>query len=198
MIFEDLDLKVHDANKIANLMYEVDFRTYDYVFKSKEEAIPAIKERLEKEISKYPDHNMKAIIEDNELVGFFYFSESNVSLIKEIAFLFKNLNFTNASRFSTVVVLDHFVLSNISKGDIYLAEIAIFPDKQGQGLGKKALTLIIENFREKNYKRLVLDVDFRNDGPKALYEKLGFVVFDKKSVNIGSFERGMYNMDLFL
>jgi len=39
MIFEDLNLKVHDIDKIANLMYEVDFRTYDFVFKNKSEVI---------------------------------------------------------------------------------------------------------------------------------------------------------------
>ena len=40
------------------------------------------------------------------------------------------------------------------------------------------------------------NVDFRNDGAKALYERLGFKVFNKKRVKIGGFERGMYNMEL--
>ena len=197
MIFEDLNLKVHDIDKIANLMYEVDFRTYDFVFKNKSEVINAIKERLILDSKKFTNE-FKVIIENNELVGFFYYTDSKKSLLKEIGFLFKNLSFTNASSFSTIEVLDYFVLSDFKKGDVYLAEIAIDPLKQGQGLGGKALNLIIENFKKENYEKLILDVDFRNESAKALYEKLGFIVFNKKSVKIFSFERGMYNMELFL
>jgi RimJ/RimL family protein N-acetyltransferase len=57
---------------------------------------------------------------------------------------------------------------------------------------------VIDYARSKNYKRVTLDADFRNVGAKRLYEKIGFKQFNKKSVKIGRFERGMYNMELVL
>ena len=38
--------QIHDANKIASLRYNVDFRTYDKLFDSKEKAIRAIEKTL--------------------------------------------------------------------------------------------------------------------------------------------------------
>ena len=57
---------------------------------------------------------------------------------------------------------------------------------------------VLEYAKSKNYDRVILDVDFRNESAKKLYESLGFKEFNKKRVKIGSFERGMYNMEFNL
>ena len=57
---------------------------------------------------------------------------------------------------------------------------------------------VINYAKSKNYKRVTLDADFRNHGAKRLYERIGFKVFNKKSVKFLNFERGMYNMELKL
>ena len=97
-----------------------------------------------------------------------------------------------------VDILDHFVLCDIEKDDLYLAEIAIDESQRGKGMGKKVLHDVIDYARSKNYKRVILDADFRNAGAKKLYESIGFRQFNKKRVEIGSFERGMYNMEFIL
>jgi ribosomal protein S18 acetylase RimI-like enzyme len=97
-----------------------------------------------------------------------------------------------------VDILDHFVLSDISEGDLYLAEIAIDPSLRGQGIGRKVISDVIDYARSKGYKRVTIDADFRNSGAKSLYESIGFRNFDKKQVKIGSFVRGMYNMEFNL
>ena len=66
------------------------------------------------------------------------------------------------------------------------------------GLGKKVIHDVIDYARSKNYKRVILDADFRNAGAKKLYESIGFRQFNKKRVKIGGFERGMYNMEFIL
>jgi Acetyltransferase (GNAT) family. len=43
-----------------------------------------------------------------------------------------------------VDILDYFVLCDIDKGDLYLAEIAIDGSQRGQGLGKQVLSDVIE------------------------------------------------------
>ena len=89
-------------------------------------------------------------------------------------------------------------MCDIKKGDLYLSEIAIDENFRGQGIGRKVILDAIEYARSKNFKRLILDADLRNESAKSLYEKLGFKEFNKKSLKLGSFERGMYNMELIL
>ena len=101
-------------------------------------------------------------------------------------------------RLYLVDLLDHFVLCDIEKEDLYLAGVAIDESQRGKGLGKKVIHDVIEYARSKNFKRVTLDADFRNKGAKRLYESLGFKVFNKKRVKIASFERGMYNMEFNL
>ena len=69
---------------------------------------------------------------------------------------------------------------------------------RGRGIGRKVVCDVIDYARSKDYKRVTIDADFRNHGAKRLYEKIGFRVFNKKSVKIRNFERGMYNMELLL
>ena len=107
-------------------------------------------------------------------------------------FYFKSL------RLQIVDILDHFVLADIEKNDLYLAELAIDSRLRGQGIGKKVVCDVINYAKSKNYKRVTIDADFRNTGAKRLYERLGFKEFNKKRVKIGSFERGMHNMELIL
>ena len=46
LIFRDFDPEIHDVYKVAELIYDVDYRTFKHVFKSKEEGVEAIKNRL--------------------------------------------------------------------------------------------------------------------------------------------------------
>ena len=90
--------------------------------------------------------------------------------------------------------LDHFVLCDIKKGDLYIAEIAIDKNHRSKGYGSKVIHDVLDYARKNNYKRVILDADFRNTGAKALYEKIGFKVFNKKSF----LKRGMYNMEFIV
>ena len=81
---------------------------------------------------------------------------------------------------------------------MYLAEIAIDESQRGQGLGRKVVCDVIKYAKSKNFKRVIIDADFRNKGAKKLYESIGFKEFNKKRVKIASFERGMYNMEFNL
>ena len=79
-----------------------------------------------------------------------------------------------------------------------MAEIAIDESQRGQGLGRKVVCDVIKYAKSKNFKRVIIDADFRNKGAKKLYESIGFKEFNKKRVKIASFERGMYNMEFNL
>ena len=186
MRYETFDPETHDVLKAARLVYDVDFRTFDMLFKDSDNAVEAIANDLMKNEIEYC---FKVILDDNdEVVGILkaYTADTNHK------FHFKSL------KLIIVDILDHFVLCDIKDGDLYLAEVAVDESLRGQGIGRKIILDTIEYARSENYRRVILDADFRNEGAKSLYENLGFRVFDKKRLKIGSFERGMYNMELIL
>ena len=186
MIYETFDCNVHDVPKVAGLVYDVDYRTFDMLFKDRKSAVKAIADDLAK---RKTDDFFKVILDDDEnIIGVLTIYNSRTS---------NKFNF-KSPRLLIVDILDHFVLSDICEGDLYLAEIAIDPSLRGQGIGRKVILDVIDYARSKGYKRVTIDADFRNSGAKSLYENIGFRQFDKKQVKIGSFVRGMYNMEFNL
>lgn len=186
MRYENFDPKVHDTYKVAKLVYDVDFRTFDLLFKNEDKAISTI----EKDLRKHePEGTFKVILDDNdEIIGML------MAYISEMPYDFR----LKSLKLIIVDILDHFVLCDIEKDDLYVAEIAIDDSLRGQGLGKQVLLDVIDYAKSKNLNRVILDADFRNIGARKLYERIGFKEFNKKSLKIGSFERGMHNMELIL
>lgn len=176
--------EIHDVFKVAKLVYDVDFRTFDMLFKSKDRAIKTIAKSLEDEDLK----TFKVIVRDDEIIGI---------LIYYVSKFPKHFNFKSL-RLLIVDILDYFVLCDVGPGDLYVAEIAIDDSLRGQGLGSRVLDDVIEYAKSKNLQRVILDADFRNTSAKKLYEKKGFCEFNKKRVKIGKFERGMHNMEYIL
>ena len=185
MKYETFNPDKHDLFKVAKLVYDVDFRTFDMLFKNQDSAIKTIARDLPKRgLGDY----FKVILNDDEIIGVLMIYNSRVSH----KFYFKSF------KLLIVDILDYFVLADIRDDDLYIAEIAIDSKLRGQGIGRKVIGDVIDYARRKGYKRVIIDADFRNKGAKRLYEKIGFRKFNKKRVKIGKFERGMYNMELKL
>lgn len=186
MIYETLDPEIHDLNKVAELVYAVDYRTFDMLFASKESAVKSIAKDLPKR--GMGDYFKVILDDDGQIIGMLMIYTAKVS----------HKFYLKPIRLMIVDILDHFVLADIEEDDLYLAELAIDSRLRGQGIGGKVVCDVIDYAKSKNYKRVTIDADFRNHGAKRLYERIGFKVFNKKSLKFLSFERGMYNMELKL
>ena len=186
MIYETFNPEVHDVSHVAKLVYDVDYRTFDMFFKSDSNAISAISRYLQKKKS---NNHFKVILDDNRnIIGY-------VSIYLHDhphEFYLKSL------KLFLVDILDYFVLCDIGENDLYIAEIAIDESQRGNGLGRKVINDVLGYAKSKKFDRVILDADFRNEGAKKLYESIVFKEFNKKRVKIGSFERGMYNMEFNL
>lgn len=185
MRYETFNPKIHDVTKVARFVYDVDFRTFDMLFKSPDSAVKTIAKSLEDEDLE----TFTVILDDDEnIIGM---------LIYYIDKFPRHFNFRSL-RLLIVDILDYFVLCDVGPGDLYVAEIAIDSSLRGQGLGKKVLLEVIDYARSQNLNRIILDADFRNEGAKRLYEKIGFKEFNKKRLKFFNFERGMFNMEFKL
>ncbi len=202
MIFEKFNPEIHDYHKLASLTYDVDFRTYEKVFKNKDIALFALEDEMLLNFKKTSNENYSfyVILNDyRKIMGMVKISKGEThNLIQDSLFLFKNLRFSEASKLSYISFLDRLVLSKVNNNDLYIGEIAINPENRGQGLGKLVINKIIKYAKNEGYKRVVLDADFRNLGALKLYESLGFSVFNQKSSKILDPERGMYNLEYIL
>lgn len=184
--YENFNPQIHDTRKVAKLVYDVDYRTFDLLFKTPEKAVSTIENDLKKH---EPENTFKVILDDEmQVIGVLmaYVSEKPFDLrLKSLKLII-------------VDILDYFVLCDVKKDDLYIAELAIDESLRGQGLGRQVVLDVIDYARFKNLNRVTIDADFRNAGAKKLYERIGFNIFNKKRVKIGSFERGMQNMELIL
>lgn len=176
MDYQTFNPDIHDSRKVASLIYDVDYRTFDHLFTSRDKAVSAIEKSLRK------DECLKVIFDDGQLIGMLRFYTHDK----------KSKTHFNSLKLLIVDIMDYFVVCDIGKGDFYIAEFAIDKKCRSKGYGTKVLNDIIDYAAENSYKRIILDADFRNPKARALYEKMGFKVFNKKSF----LKRGMYNMEL--
>ena len=209
LIFRDFNPEIHDVYKVAELIYDVDFRTFEHVFKSKEEGVEAIKNRLLlidfAEDAQVDENDLFYVFFDDEdtdeeeIIGMFNGGKGvNHSLFGDIKNQFKILNFHDALALSKVSFMDNFVLVDVGEEDFYICELAICSSQRGKGYGSEALDQLIQLAKDLDCKRVVLDADFRNDGAFRLYTSKGFKIFKNKSFGVPGKKRGMRNMELIL
>lgn len=74
-------------------------------------------------------------------------------------------------------ILGYFVASSVA-GEVTLMNIAIAPEKQGQGGGHFLLQFLLDYARENNQQEIWLEVRASNHNAINLYQKLGFVEVD--------------------
>ena len=98
----------------------------------------------------------------------------------------KNLFLSNfGKRYFNHVLLDnervigYFVASSVA-GEVTLMNIAIAPEKQGQGLGRELLQFLIDFSRQNQEQEIWLEVRASNLAALALYNKLGFAEVDRR------------------
>lgn len=74
-------------------------------------------------------------------------------------------------------VIGYFVASSVA-GEVTLMNIAIIPEKQGEGFGQKLLQFLIDFCSKNEEQELWLEVRASNISALTLYSKLGFVEVD--------------------
>ncbi len=74
-------------------------------------------------------------------------------------------------------IIGYFVASAVA-GEVTLMNIAVSPEKQGQGAGKVLLQFLLDYSRNNDQQEIWLEVRASNQSAIHLYQKLGFVEVD--------------------
>lgn len=198
MNFLKLNIKEQDLYNVSKLIYETDRDTFDFYFKDKENTALKIYEVIKKGKNSLGFENIYTVTEDydNRVFGILVaYKGKDSSLWRDINTYFKVLNLLDALKFIIFDTIDHLILADIQKNDFYLAAVAVDETFRGKGIGSFILKSALKIAKEKGCKRVVLDVDLKNEGALRLYERFGFRVFNKKSIPWFNGEKGAFNME---
>lgn len=127
----------------------------------------------------YSFENILIAVENTEITG--SISAYDGSLFNELRkpfldFIKQNYNYTVNPEEET------------ESGEFYIDTVSVLPEHQGKGIGKKLIEKVIEKAGLLGFSRVGLLVDTENPNAKKLYQKLGFVVTDKKILMGGTYE----------
>lgn len=197
MKFEKFQLKKHNSRKVSELIYEADRETFNFFFKNKFQSSQNI-EKLVIAGGNVLGHQQIYVItdENGQLQGVMVFAANKIDKKTELKVLYQNLNIIDFLKFAAMEMLDNIFLADLNDGDYYFAVIAVDEELRGRGIGSFILEEGIKLARARRCKRAVLDVDIKNKDAIRFYERFGFKKFNKKSLNLFGWERGVYNMEL--
>jgi ribosomal protein S18 acetylase RimI-like enzyme len=197
MKFLKLNTNKHDLNKVAELIYETDSKTFNFYFKSRKGAAKRIRKLITTVNNSWSYKNIYvATGSENQVYGILSaYSEGEVNTTTDFKVYFKNLSFFDALKFLMLDIGDIRAGADLNNGDFYLSDLAVDLKCRGRGIGTFILKNSIDLAKEKRCKRVVLDVDMENEGALRLYKRLGFEIFNRKSFKWFGGEKGVYNME---
>lgn len=106
-------------------------------------------------------------------------------------------------KFDFIKNLEKFIksflkLSIIKKDEYYISNIAVYPEFRGLGIGKELLLFAENRAKEKNLKKLSLDVEKENKKAIEIYKNFGFMIDNEFNLNFHENIFSFYKMFKFL
>lgn len=196
MKFEKLDISKHSSYKVAELLYETDQSIFNFLYGNKANTVKILEKLVRFGGNNLGHENIYVVTQNGGVIGVLLYFGGNHHKLRELKFLFRNLNPVDAFRFLLIDLKDSLILSHLNKCDFYIAGIAVDEEMRGKGVGSLILEEGINMARKRGCGRVVLDVALDNPGAKRLYERMGFKVFNRRSYPWFGGRIGMFNMEL--
>ncbi|MGZ7070591.1 MAG: GNAT family N-acetyltransferase [Methanobacterium sp.] len=201
MQFKKLDINKHDLNEVSRFIYETELDLFKYLFgKNQEKAQNNLKRLIYKGNNSFGHDKIHIVTEDNEdLLGILIsYSGDEINDIDNLKAFFSSMGIIDFMKLALVgPVLNKLLTTDQKNDDYYLSNVYVDKNYRGKGTGTFILEKSLELAREKNAKRVTLDVDIENKGALRLYERFGFKIYNKKSINWFGKEIGTFNMEYF-
>jgi len=205
MKFEHLEVGNADLKKVSRLVYESNEEILKYAFgKNKEKAQKKIEKLIQIGKNHYGYENIYAAYDGRKIAGFFigYTGQEQIDRRKNT----DSLTFLKLMHAYGVIKYKMFIrplfmrisLVDMKKDDFYVDGISIDEDYRDSSVDSFLLEKSIEIAKNKNCKRLVVDISLVRLDEKEFFEKAGFKIYDKKIETIKSESIGNYFMEYLL
>lgn len=202
MKFVKLNVNTHDLDKVSKWIYETELEVFrPLIGRNETEAINNIKTLIKSKSNVFSHENVHVVTDSNEsILGILVaYSGNDISFLGELRAYYNVLDIFSFLKFLTKgIAIAGLLTTSPGHDEYYLSNIAVDPRFRGQGVG----SFVIENaFRlaeEKGFKKVLLDVTFKNEGAKRLYERYGFKIKGKNSNILIWSDKGTYGMEYIL
>ncbi|MTK63417.1 MAG: GNAT family N-acetyltransferase [Methanobacterium sp.] len=202
MKLKELDLKKYDLNQISEMIYETDQNLFGtFLDKEPVKAVAKLKKLIEAGKNSYGhEHIYIAEDENGAIQGVLVaFRGDDIGFIQEAKIFKTTMNFKDFFKLTFIKpVYDSLTASSIRDDDFYIGNLVVSANLRGKGIGSKIIEQSFELARDKECKRVLLDVIFENQGAKKLYERIGFKKCCEKNLWWSSKSDGTYGMEYSL
>jgi len=193
---EKFNPEKHDSYLVAGLIYTVDPELNEMVFGSRAAGMAAIKKMLRLDYNYFSYPHVNCAVCNGEvagvLVGFEGKEKQGLEKASAKAFIRALGICTFLKRLPTLMRMANLTWKKID-GDGYLVSIlCVAPSYRSQGIG----THIMETVFEK-YNKAYLEVNIKNNRARKFYERLGFQVQSKNTINYKGKQVGTYSLKKF-
>ncbi|MGY5452156.1 ribosomal protein S18-alanine N-acetyltransferase [Agarivorans sp. MS3-6] len=98
--------------------------------------------------------------------------------------LYRNVGLWQQNRLLAYIIL------RVVAGDAELINIAVDPEYQGQGLGKRLILEMLQLAKQQQWQQILLEVRQSNHVAQALYTNVGFIEIDRRKAYYPCSEQG--------
>ncbi len=184
MELKKLDTNVHDLQLVSELIYETDKDLFKIFFdKDREKALLKLQKIIKAGKNCYGYEHIHVAEDDSgDVMGILTaFRGDEIKFLEEARIYAGNIGGADFVKMILVKpIFDRISASSIGGDDFYIGNIAVDPNIRGGGIGTFLLKESFKVAREKNCKRMLLDVLFYNKKAKQWYEKHSFKVCGEK------------------
>jgi len=199
MKLKELDTNRYDINQISEMIYETDNNLFSiFLDKDPAQAVAKLKKLIESGKNSYGHEHIYIAEDDNgNIQGVLVaFRGDEIALVEEAKIFWATMTFKDFLKLTFIKpVYDRLTASSIQGDDFYIGNLVVAANLRGKGIGSKIIEHSFELAREKECKRVLLDVIFENSGAKKLYERIGFRKCCEKNLWWSNKSDGTYGME---
>lgn len=197
-----LDITKHDLEMVSELIYETDKNLFDtFLDKKQNVAVKKLRKLIVSGGNSYGYEHVYIFEGHNgKIKGILVaFQGDEVKFLDEARVFWDTMKFFDFLKLTLIKpVYDRITASYIEGNDLYIGNLVVVPEYRGKGIGTEIIEYTFQLAREKNCKRVLLDVIFENDRAKNLYERMGFRVCCEKNFKWLGNSEGTYGMEYII
>ncbi len=202
MKFEQLNIEQHDLEKVSELIYETELEIFrSLIGKNEVEAINNIESLIKAGDNLFGSENVHVVSDcDHGVLGILVsFRGKDVGFWKELKAHAKILDFPDLLRYLFKgTLIDELLTAKVGQEDYYLSNVVVDPDFRGQGIGTYILKNSLKLAEEVGCPRVILNVTLKNEKALKFYERFGFKVTGKNTVEWIFKDQGTFNMEFLI
>ena len=200
MDYSKCDINKHKLDEIAELIYQTEPDLTRLFFgKNKTKAIKRLIKLIKNKSNTFSYNNIFLANENEKVYGILIgTSGKEMDKEKERFEILKSIDFLGSLRlhFYDTLIVNRIFTTEIKPEDFYISVLCVNKTHRNKGIGKNLLKNIEKIAKEKNCRRITLDVSKENTNAIKFYKKNGFNIFDEINYRLSYIKINVYKMQL--